>query len=91
MNEIHIPKARKSRKAERERTILSRKRVQLLGAFFVAAVLPWLVRGFFLDPFQAAGWNALSGNAVAIIIAFWTRYSSLIPGSGVPMSSFRYR
>lgn len=80
MNNLAI--SRVSR-AERRRFAMSRKRVQLLGAFFFAALAPWFARGVMYHDFtQAAGWNALSGNLVAIIIAFWTRYSvEVYPGT----------
>ena len=58
-------------------SILVRKRVQFAGALVLGALLPWVFRGFlwsnlFTEP---ATVNALSANAVAVVIAFWTRLS----------------
>ena len=55
---------------------LVRKRVQFAGALLIGAGLPWLARG----PLPGSMWepaslNALAGNAVAVILAFWTRLS----------------
>jgi len=55
---------------------LVRKRFQFAGALLIAACVPWLARavlpGSMIEP---ASLNALGGNAVAVILAFWTRLS----------------
>jgi len=58
-------------------SILIRKRVQFAGALVLGALFPWLLRGllkaeFFYEP---ATVNALSANAIAVVIAFWMRLS----------------
>ena len=58
-------------------SILVRKRVQFAGALVLGALLPWLLRGFLRSDLfnEPASVNALSANAVAVVIAFWTRLS----------------
>jgi len=60
-----------------QRTIASRRRFQLAGALIAAALLPFAARlmisGQAFDP--AATTNALLGNTIAIILAFWMRLS----------------
>jgi lipopolysaccharide/colanic/teichoic acid biosynthesis glycosyltransferase len=58
-------------------SILIRKRFQFAGALLIGTGLPWILRGPILpgEMFEAASLNALVGNAVAVIIAFWTRLS----------------
>ena len=60
-----------------EPSILIRKRFQFAGALLIGAGLPWIVRGPILpgEMLEASSLNALIGNAVAVIIAFWTRLS----------------
>ena len=59
-----------------QRSLLTRRRFRLAGAFLFAAVLPWIVRGTMFQTLLSAGsLNALSGNLIAIAIAFWIRYS----------------
>ena len=58
-------------------SLLIRKRVQFAGALVIGALFPWLMRGllkteFFYEP---ATVNALSANAIAVVIAFWMRLS----------------
>jgi lipopolysaccharide/colanic/teichoic acid biosynthesis glycosyltransferase len=67
---------RSRRRLLTERSILSRKRFQFVGALLVAALLPYLVRA--LGPPTLTGpatINALVANCVAVIIAFWLRLS----------------
>ncbi|HET9811015.1 MAG TPA: sugar transferase [Sphingomicrobium sp.] len=58
------------------RSIASRKRFQFACAILAGALLPWSLRlvlpGRFLE---AATTNALIANALAVVIAFWTRLS----------------
>ena len=58
-------------------SILVRKRVQFAGALILGALVPWTLRGLFRTELfdEPASVNALSANAVAVIIAFWTRLS----------------
>jgi len=58
-------------------SLLVRKRFQFAGALFIGAWLPWFARGPLLpgELFEAASLNTLAGNAVAVILAFWTRLS----------------
>ena len=59
------------------RALLTRKRFQFVGALVLGALLPWWLRGPFLPGTltDAAAVNALAGNVVSVIIAFWTRLS----------------
>ena len=64
-------------------SILTRKRFQFVAALVVGALLPWFARGPLLPGTlsEAASINGLSGNVVAIIIAFWMRLSiEVYPG-----------
>ena len=56
---------------------LIRRRFQFAGALLIAVTIPWIVRGPLLPGrmTEAAGLNTFVGNAVAIIVAFWTRLS----------------
>jgi lipopolysaccharide/colanic/teichoic acid biosynthesis glycosyltransferase len=58
-------------------SILSRRRFQFATSLIVGALLPWMVRGPILPGtmFEAASMNGLTGNIVAISIAFWLRLS----------------
>jgi lipopolysaccharide/colanic/teichoic acid biosynthesis glycosyltransferase len=58
-------------------SLLIRRRFQFAGALLIAAGLPWIARGPLLpgEMFEAATLNSVLGNAVAVIIAFWTRLS----------------
>jgi lipopolysaccharide/colanic/teichoic acid biosynthesis glycosyltransferase/multisubunit Na+/H+ antiporter MnhF subunit len=58
-------------------SILVRKRVQFAGALLFGSLMPYAIR-VFLSPDlfdEPATVNALSANAVAVVIAFWTRLS----------------
>ncbi|MBA3526609.1 MAG: sugar transferase [Sphingomonas sp.] len=59
------------------RSLLTRKRFQFAGALVFGALLPWSLRGPILPGSltEAASLNALAGNVVAVIVAFWTRLS----------------
>lgn len=56
---------------------LVRKRFQFAGALLIGALVPWFARGPLLPGtmFEAASLNTITGNAVAVIISFWTRLS----------------
>ena len=60
-----------------ERRFISRQRFNLLGALVAVALLPFLLRAAILpqDTFYAASINALIGNVLAVLIAFWVRLS----------------
>jgi lipopolysaccharide/colanic/teichoic acid biosynthesis glycosyltransferase len=64
-------------KRTRPRSLLTRKRFQLAGALVAGALIPLVIRigtnG--THAFIAPGTNALAGNAIAVIIAFWMRFS----------------
>ena len=51
--------------------------LNLLGALAATALLPFLLRAIILpeDTFYSASINALIFNAMAVLIAFWTRLS----------------
>ena len=75
------------RSAQR-RSLMSRRRVQLVGAFLFSAVLPYVVRiavtpGSAGDPPAV---NTFAGNIVAVLIALWVRLS-VEPFPGVRSSS----
>lgn len=59
------------------RTVLSRKRFQLATALIVGVLVPWSLRGSILTGrlAEAASLNALTANAIAIVLAFWGRLS----------------
>src|SRR5437764_4201387 len=70
------------RKAERP-SVLTRKRFQFAGALLLGAILPWLLRGPILPGrlTEASSLNALTGNVIAVVIAFWMRLSiEIYPG-----------
>ena len=58
-------------------TFLIRRRFQFAGALLISAGIPWVARGPLLPGtmFEPATLNTLVGNAVAVMIAFWTRLS----------------
>ena len=58
-------------------SLLIRRRFQFAGALLIAAGLPWIARGPLLpgEMFESATLNSVLGNAVSVIIAFWTRLS----------------
>jgi lipopolysaccharide/colanic/teichoic acid biosynthesis glycosyltransferase len=58
-------------------SLLVRRRFQFAGALLIGALIPWFARGPLLPGkmFEPASLNTLVGNAVAVIIAFWTRLS----------------
>jgi lipopolysaccharide/colanic/teichoic acid biosynthesis glycosyltransferase len=71
----------RGRTAER-RSILTRKRFQFAGALLLGAILPWALRIFLPGKLiEASSLNALTGNIIAISIAFWMRLSvEIYPG-----------
>lgn len=60
-----------------QRRFIARQRFNLLGALVATALLPFVLRALILpvDAFYAASINALIFNALAVLIAFWTRLS----------------
>ena len=60
-----------------QRRFIARQRFNLLGALVAVALLPFLLRAIILpqDTFYAASINALIGNVLAVLIAFWVRLS----------------
>ena len=58
-------------------SLFVRKRFQFAGALLIAVWLPWFARGPLLPGtmFEPASLNALFGNVVAVVLAFWTRLS----------------
>jgi small neutral amino acid transporter SnatA (MarC family) len=62
---------------ERKRSIFVRKRFQFATSLVAGAIVPWLIRAALLPAsmLHIAAGNALIANAVAVIIAFWTRLS----------------
>ena len=75
-----------------QRRFIARQRFNLLGALVATALLPFLLRALILpqDTFYAASINALIFNALAVLIAFWTRLSiETYPETDRPTSSCR--
>ena len=67
-----------------QRRFVTRQRFNLLGALVATAALPFLLRAIILpeDTFYASSLNALMFNALAVLIAFWTRFSiEIYPGN----------
>ncbi|MBV9527565.1 sugar transferase [Sphingomonas sp.] len=62
---------------ERSRALMQRRRFRFAGALFLAAVLPWSLRGTLLPGrlTEPASVNALVANILAIGIATWMRLS----------------
>ena len=58
-------------------SILVRKRVQFAGAIVIGALVPWALRGLLRTELfdEPATVNALTANAMAVVIAFWARLS----------------
>jgi lipopolysaccharide/colanic/teichoic acid biosynthesis glycosyltransferase len=58
-------------------SLFTRKRFQFAGALLFGAMAPWTLRGPFLPGTmtEPASINALTGNVIAIAIAFWMRLS----------------
>ena len=67
---------------DRPRSLLTQRRFQLVSAFVIAALLPWLLRPIVSGRlFEAAALNALVANSIAVAIAFWMRLSvEIYPG-----------
>ena len=67
-----------------QRRFITRQQFNLLGALVATAVLPFLLRAIILpeDTFYSASLNALMFNGLAVLIAFWTRFSiEIYPGN----------
>ncbi len=74
MDSVSRPEPGGTRK---RRSLITRKRFQFAGALVLGALVPWSLRGPFLPGSltEAATINALAGNVVAVVVAFWTRLS----------------
>lgn len=59
------------------RSLVLRRRAQIVIAVLVAGLLPWLIRTLFLPgrPYEASAVNTLIANIVAVVLAFWIRLS----------------
>jgi lipopolysaccharide/colanic/teichoic acid biosynthesis glycosyltransferase len=70
---LHAPPT----KLRTQRRFIARQRFNLLGALVVVPVLPFLLRAAILpqDTFYEASINALIGNVLAVLIAFWVKLS----------------
>jgi lipopolysaccharide/colanic/teichoic acid biosynthesis glycosyltransferase len=56
--------------------LISRRRFQLLGALFFAAVVPFLIRTYLFPGTRDVNtWNSFVGNSVAVMLALWGRLS----------------
>ena len=71
-----------------KRSILTRRRAQLVGALIVTALLPYLVRSALIDGSGGTptSINALLGNVAAVVLALWIRHS-VEPFPGVRASA----
>ena len=71
-----------------KRSILTRRRAQLVGALIVTALLPYLVRSALIDGSGGTptSINALLGNMAAVVLALWIRHS-VEPFPGVRASA----
>ena len=58
-----------------KRSIVSRRRFQLAGALLFAAVIPFVARLIVSDFDPTPTANALIGNGLAVVLAFWMRLS----------------
>ena len=78
---------RLSNDRQQRRSLLARKRFQLLGALLVGALLPFVIRGLMLPAAFGAptAQNAFIGNVVAVLITFWAKLS-LEPYPGIRSS-----
>ena len=56
--------------------LISRRRFQLIGALFCAAIVPFLIRTYlFPGTRDVSALNSLVGNSVAVMLALWGRLS----------------
>ena len=69
-------------RAAESRSLLTRKRFQFAGALLLGAIVPWALRGLLPGKMiEASSLNALTGNIIAVVIAFWMRLSiEIYPG-----------
>ena len=57
-------------------SLISRRRFQLIGALFVSAIVPYLIRTFlYPETRDVSTINSFVGNAVAVILGLWGRLS----------------
>ncbi|HEX8415496.1 MAG TPA: hypothetical protein VF637_16685, partial [Sphingomicrobium sp.] len=78
---------RLSNDRQQRRSLLARRRFQLLGALLIGALLPYVIRGLMLPAAFGAptAQNAFIGNVVAVLITFWAKLS-LEPYPGIRSS-----
>jgi lipopolysaccharide/colanic/teichoic acid biosynthesis glycosyltransferase len=78
---------RLSKDEQHRRSLLARRRFQLVGALLIGALVPYLIRGWMLPAAFAAptAQNAAVGNIVAVLITFWAKLS-LEPYPGIRSS-----
>jgi lipopolysaccharide/colanic/teichoic acid biosynthesis glycosyltransferase len=75
-------------RAPTRRSLLSRRRFQLIGALIIAALVPYLLRPLFYGVAGGAqnSVNSLVGNLAAVVMALWIR-QSVEPFPGVRSSA----
>ena len=64
-------------RAAPRRSLMNRRRVQLVGALLIAALLPYLLRAYITEGTESLTMsiNAFVGNIAAVIMALWIRQS----------------
>jgi len=64
-------------RAAPRRSLMSRRRVQLVGALLIGALLPYLLRAYITEGTESLTMsiNAFVGNIAAVIMALWIRQS----------------
>ncbi len=75
--EVPVQRRKPRGKEPGENSLLTRRRFQFAGALLFSALVPWLARGPLLPGtlLEHASVNTLTGNAIAVVIAFWMRLS----------------
>ncbi|MEO5641008.1 MAG: hypothetical protein ABIQ98_04490, partial [Sphingomicrobium sp.] len=75
-------------RAAPRRSLMNRRRVQLVGALLIAALLPFVIRSLTFPGTAAEtrSVNALVGNIAAVVMALWIR-QSVEPYPGVRSSA----
>lgn len=72
-----VRKASRPKPRPELRPLATRRRFQFVSALVFAAVIPWIVRSMMISggALSVMWSNALIGNIVAVVIAFWARLS----------------